>query len=165
MWRTTKGFMNWKNKSGPPNQLLINNKLVTKASEIAAEMNCFFIKKVETIREGIKNVTNTFSKCKEIMSTKTCKLNMKHVTITKVNKLIKLLKESRSISIDKLDNYCVKISADIIDKPLHHIITLSILQSKFPSIWKFSKVVPLHKKLGQLEEKKLQTSCYIVSTE
>ena len=43
-------------------------------------------------------------------------------------------------------NFCVKLAADVIDKPLHHIITLSIQQKKFPSGWKLSKVIPLHKK-------------------
>ena len=79
------------------------------------------------------------------MRNKQCKLSLKHVTVLKVNKLLKKLKNSRSTSIDELDNYCVKLAADIIDKPLHHIITLSILQNKFPSSWKVSKVIPLHK--------------------
>ena len=69
----------------------------------------------------------------------------------KVNKLLKNLKNSKSTSIDELDNFCVKMSADIIDKPLHHIITLSLMSSRFPSRWKYSKVIPLHKKDCKLE--------------
>ena len=78
---------------------------------------------------------------------------MSLATVAKVNKLLKKLKNSRSCSIDELDNFCIKISADLICKPLHHIITLSILQSKFPASWKFSKVIPLHKKESKLERK------------
>ena len=78
---------------------------------------------------------------------------MGHVTIEKVNKLLKSLKNTRSTSIDELDNFCVKISADIIDKPLYHIITLSIIQKKFPRNWKYSKVIPLHKKGDRLDRK------------
>ena len=87
------------------------------------------------------------------MRYKQCKLGLAHVTVMKVNKLLKTLKNSRSISIDELDNFSVKVAADIIDKPLHHIITLSILQKKFPSSWKLSKVIPLHKKGSKLERK------------
>ena len=47
----------------------------------------------------------------------------------------------------------MKISCELIAKPLHHIITLSIMQSKFPTSWKFSKIVPLHKKDSILESK------------
>ena len=71
------------------------------------------------------------------MQGKTCHLSLKHVSVIKVNKLLKSLKNSKSTAIDELDNFCVKAAADIIDKPLHHVITLSILQSKFPRSWKF----------------------------
>ena len=54
--------------------------------------------------------------------------------------------------MDQLDNYSVKLAAKFISGPLHHVITLSIMQSKFPSIWKYTKLVPLHKKLSQLKK-------------
>ena len=37
--------------------------------------------------------------------------------------------------------------------PVHHIITLSIMNSQFPQSWKNSKVIPLHKKEDVLEKK------------
>ena len=87
----------------------------------------FFIQKVTKIREGIAFLANLFPKCREIMENKKCKLGFRHVSVLKVNKLLKNLKNSKSTSIDELDNFCVKMSADIIDKPLHHIITLSLM--------------------------------------
>ena len=63
------------------------------------------------------------------------------------------MKNSRSTSIDQLDNFCIKIAANIIDSPLHHIICLSISQQKFPSSWKLSKVIPLHKKQCILDKR------------
>ena len=57
------------------------------------------------------------------------------------------------MAIDELDNFSVKLAAEVIARPLHHIITLSIMQEKFPSSWKFAKVLPLHKKLSTLEMK------------
>ena len=152
-WKTAKSFMDWESSSGPPSQLSVNGKLVTKASEIATEMNNFFMEKVRLIREGISFIPNRFIKCLEIMQNKTCKLSMKHVSISKVNKLLKKLKNSKSTSIDELDNFCVKVAADVIAEPLHHIITQSILQQKFPTLWKYSKVIPLHKKESKLERK------------
>ena len=152
-WSTAKSFMNWNKGGGPPLQLNIRGHLVTKAAVIAQEMNKFFIDKVKVIRNEIPFLNNTFSKCKEIMQGKTCHLSLKHVSVIKVNKLLKSLKNSKSTAIDELDNFCVKAASDIIDKPLHHVITLSILQSKFPRSWKFSKVIPLHKKNCNLEKK------------
>ena len=53
--------------------------------------------------------------------------------------------------MDELDSYAVKLSADHIAEPLHHIITLSLMHRKFPAGWKYTKLIPLHKKLSQLE--------------
>ena len=116
-------------------------------------MNQFFIQKVQTIINGIQHLPNLFIQCKETMKDKNCKLGLKHVPLSKVNKLLKNLKNSRSTAIDELDYFCVKISAYFIDKPLHHIITLSILQKKFPRSWKHSKVIPLHRRDSKLEKK------------
>ena len=43
------------------------------------------------------------------------------------------------------------MSADLIAGPVHHIVTLSLIQNKFPTEWKLSKVIPLHKKGSKLE--------------
>ena len=48
--------------------------------------------------------------------------------------------------MDGLINYVSRIGADVIAEPLHHIITLSIMQESFPEAWKCSKVVPIFKK-------------------
>ena len=80
-WRTAKSFMDWKQAGGPPNQLRVGSKLITKASLIAAEMNSFFIHKVTKIREGIAFMENLFIKCKDIMQHKTCKLFIRQVSV------------------------------------------------------------------------------------
>ena len=87
------------------------------------------------------------------MLNKTCKLNFKNVTVLKVKKLLKSLSNSRSTGVDELDNFSIKLAADYIAQPLHHIVTLSLTQKKIPSSWKFSKVLPLHKKEDQLDRK------------
>ena len=144
-WRTAKNFMNWKG-TGPPSQIEVDGQLVTKAKLIADHMNKFFISKVNTIRKGMQVVGWQLSSCREIMTGKTCRLGLHHVTQKQVNTLIHSLSRSRSLAIDELDNFSVKVAADLITKPLHHIVTLSIMQQRFPSQWKHSKVLPLHKK-------------------
>ena len=153
LWATAKNFMNWQETGGPPTQLHIGGRLISKASLIASELNSFFITKVSRIREVINYLPNRFIKCQEIMVDKNCKLGLKHITIKKINKLLKGLKNSKSISIDELDNFSVKAAADVIDKPLHHIVTLSLMQNSFPRFWKLSKVIPLHKKECKLNMK------------
>ena len=152
-WSTVKSFMNWKMSGGPPHQLSIGGRMITKSSIIAKEMNKFFMNKVKAVRESINFLPNSFSQCREIMKTKRCRLTLNHVSVEKVNKLLKGLKNKKSIALDELDNFCIKAAADILDKPVHHIISMSIMQNKFPRSWKLSKVIPLHKKLCPLEMK------------
>ena len=152
-WSTVKSFMNWKKSGGPPHQLFIDGKMITKSSHIAKEMNRFFMKKVKAVRDSITFLTNSFSQCKEIMKAKRCRLTLNHISVEKVNKLLKSLKNTKSTALDELDNFCIKVAADILDKPVHHIITMSIMQNRFPRSWKLSKVIPLHKKLCPLEMK------------
>ena len=137
MWRTSKEFMNWKS-TGTPTQLEVNNVLLTSAGSIAELMNNFFIEKVNLIRAGMRNVAANFSSCRDIMQNKQCKLNLGHLSVEKVRKLISSLSNSRSTGTDELDNFSVKVAGPAIAKPLHHIITLSVMQQKFPSSWKFA---------------------------
>ena len=135
-WRISKQFMGWKENSGPPLQLSINGQLITKALDIANAMNTFFMKKITDIQRAINYVPNSFVACINLMRHNKCQLSLQHVTRQRVNSLIKKLKNTKSSSIDKLDSYAIRIAADEITDPLHHIITLSILQQKFPTSWK-----------------------------
>ena len=120
--------------------------MVTSAKKIAELMNKFFIEKVENIRSKIPNIAPDLQQCKAIMAAKRGRVVLSHVTIKRVKFHLRNLKNTRSCSVDGLDNFCLKISADIIAKPIHHIITLLIMQSKFPAAWKLAKIVPVHKK-------------------
>ena len=87
------------------------------------------------------------------MGSKDCKLQLRHVSPDKVQKILRSLSSSKSIRIDELDNYSLKIAADYVVYPVHHIVCLSIIQEKFPNSWKYSKVIPLHKKGDSMERK------------
>ena len=149
VWKLTKSFMKWKTQ-GSPTQLVEDGQLITSAQQIACTMNSFFIDKVRCIREKMAKVAINLSSCKKIMERKGCRLGMSYVSVPRVQKLISSLSNSRSTALDELDNYSVKVAAPVIAMPLHHIVTLSLMQKKFPSSWKVAKVLPLHKKLDPL---------------
>ena len=152
LWKKSKEFMNWKS-TGTPTQIEVDNVLITSAGKIAEIMNTFFIEKVSIIRRGMRILAPSFSSCNKIMQNKNCKLSLSHVSVEKVKKLISSLSNSRSTATDEMDNYAVKVAGPAIAKPLHHIITLSLMQEKFPTTWKYAKVLPLHKKFSILERK------------
>ena len=154
VWGLAKKFMEWRSP-GPPTQLEVEEKkkisLCTKARTIAQIMNEFFISKVQNLLKNLKNLPADLSGCRKIMQDKDITINMKFVTVRKVKKLLHALKNKTSSSVDQLDNYSIKLVADHIAGPLHHVIVLSIMQQKFPTAWKFTKIVPLHKKLSPLK--------------
>ena len=132
-WKTAKSFMNWQSSSGPPSQLQVNGNLISRASDIATEMNSFFINKVKRLRSEIPFRFNNFQSCHQIMKGKSCSLDLSHVSLEKVIRILKGLKSSKSTGLDTFDSYSIKVSAEIIAQPVHHLICLSIIQSKFPS--------------------------------
>ena len=87
-------------------------------------MNQFFISKVQNIVKGLKDVPTNLNGCRKMMSGKNLSLSMRFVTVQKVRKLIGSLKNKTSSSVDQLDSYAVKVAADYIAEPLHHLITL-----------------------------------------
>ena len=144
-WQTTKNLMGWTQK-GPPSKIQKGTNLITSAKEIARLMNEFFILKVQNLRKNMPDIVPNFKACQNIMTDKQCKLGLSHVSLDKVKSVLSNLKSSKCASIDCLDSYSIKLAADLIARPIHHIITLSIMQSKFPSNWKQAKIIPIHKK-------------------
>ena len=154
LWSLARKYMNWKSP-GPPVQLEVETgkkvTLVTKAKDLAKVMNLFFISKVQRIVQELRKLPVNLGGCKSIMKNKKTSMNLQFISVAKVRKLIGGLKNKKSLSIDQLDNYSVKIAGDYVAGPLHHVISLSIMQQKFPSCWKLTKIVPLHKKKSTLK--------------
>ena len=152
LWKRAKSFIGWKSP-GTSSQIKVNNELITSARKIAHYMNEYFIEKVTSIRSVMHNMAFPVDKLIDKMSGKICKMQINHIQVNKVRKILKKLSNSKSTAVDELDNFSVKLAADLIVQPLHHIICLSFIQSKFPEKWKYSKVLPLHKKGEKLERK------------
>ena len=154
MWKASKEVMEWRS-AGSPNQIEVEGKLLTSAQSVAECMNQFFIEKVRTIRSSMTLLAPNFDSCKLTMKDKQTSLDLSFTSVKKVEKVLSQLSNSKSTAADGLNNYSVKLAATLISAPLHHIVTLSIMQQKFPSIYKFAKIIPLQKslKLNPLERK------------
>ena len=116
-------------------------------------MNEYFVDKILKLKDKFEDTPADYSHCFKAMDNKTCRLRMKYVTEKKILNILKSLKSSRSVGVDELDSYSLKVAAEVIAPSVYHIVTLSIMQRKFPSAFKFAKVIPLHKKLCKLERK------------
>ena len=152
LWQSAKSVLGWKSQSSP-HQIRVNDTLLTSSKKIAQCMNEYFINKVASIRSSMVPAPLPVMKLQEIMRGKNCNMQLQHVSLSKVRKILGSLSNSRSTSVDELDNFSLKLAADLVTQPIHHIICLSIIECKFPEIWKYSKVLPLYKKGDKLERK------------
>ena len=87
------------------------------------------------------------------MENKKGKLGLQFPSKKQVLNILRNLSNSKCSAIDGLDNFSLKIASNIIVDPIHHIISLSIMQGRFPNEWKKAKVIPLHKK-GDIHQPK-----------
>ena len=145
-WRSIKSFLGW-NSGGPPTQLIVNGELKNKPYELATAMNQFFHQKVGNLRENIPaSLTDPLDNVKKLMSNRTCSFSLKPVHPDVVGQIISNMKSSKSCGLDNMDSYVIKLAKDELTPVITHIINLSIQSRIFPALWKFSKVIPLHKK-------------------
>ena len=70
-----------------------------------------------------------------------------------VEKIISNLSNSSSFGLDLIDTFIIKLVKAEILPALTHIINLSIFTRTYPSLWKKTKVIPLHKKEDLLNPK------------
>ena len=74
-----------------------------------------------------------------------CHFKFKTVTVQQVCKLLESLKRKKASGLDDIPAYLLKDCANVIAKPLTHIINSSLTTGVFPTDWKLSKLIPIPK--------------------
>ena len=151
----------WKNayqllgssKSSFPNQIIINNTLVSKPINMASGMNNFFLDKIRKLKNENVNQTDFQQASEELVKFLSGKSLQNSFSIRELNdeemrKLIKSVTGKKSLGLDWICSYSLKIVAEELLPELKLIINLSINSGKFGSQWKLSKVLPGWKMKG-----------------
>ena len=150
VWKNVKGILNWKS-SGSPNQLFYKGSLVTKPQQLADAQNEYFVDKITTIRDNLPPPTSDpLGKLQTLMHGRLCTFALCAVHPDEVEKIVSGLNNSTAFGLDNIDTFAIKTE---IVPALTHIINLSISTQEFPSYWKKSKIIPLHKKDDLLNPK------------
>ena len=145
-WKNVKGILNWKS-SGSPSKLFYKGALKTKAQDIADSQNEFFIEKVAQIRANLPApAADPLTKLRSLMVGRQCTFKLDIVHPDQVDMIISGLKNSGSFGLDQIDTSIIKLVKSEILHAVTHIVNLSITTRRFPSSWKKSKIIPLHKK-------------------
>ena len=146
IWKNLKLWLGW-SKGGPPTKLIQNGNIVTKPSSLAKIMNEYFVSKVKQLRENLPDVPgNPLNLVKNLMKNRSCSFTFKPSHPDEVLKLITNLKATKSCGVDNIDAYVIKLAKHELLPVITHIVNLSLSNQVFPSQWKMSKIIPLHKK-------------------
>ena len=144
IWKNVKSILNWKT-SGSPNQLFYKGLLINKPQEIAEAQNQYFLEKIHPIRENLPPApTDPLQILRSLMEGRTCAFSLTAVHPDEIDKIVSNLSNSSSFGLDMIDTYIIKLIKPDILPALTHIINLSIAANVFPTLWKKSKVIPLH---------------------
>ena len=145
--------MNWKT-TGSPSQLFYKGTLVNKPQEVAEAQNHFFLDKITLIRENLPApVIDPLAVIRSLMAGRKCSFSFSAVHPDNIDKVISGLSNSSSFGLDQIDTYTIKLVKNDLVPALTHIVNLSLSSKTFPSSWKKSKIIPLHKKEDFLNPK------------
>ena len=145
LWANVKGWLNWSSSSSP-SKLFAEGRIETSPLKIATIMNNFYIDKVQKIREDLAHVgTDPLAELRKQMRSLDKSFTLKPIHPDLVRKIISELRNSKATGFDNIDTHILKLICDVVTPSITHIINLSIRSSKFPRIWKHSKVIPLLK--------------------
>jgi len=138
-WSLTKSLLNNKIQTSIP-PLFDNNNVITDAAHKAGIFNSFFAQNSRLPSHANTHPLPPF----EYLTDQ----RLDHLTFTpdEVYKVLVSLNVSKATGPDKIGNFLLKICAEGINMPLCKLFNHSLVTMKFPSKWKYSHVVPVHKK-------------------
>ena len=154
LWKNILGWLNWSSTSSPT-KLAHQGRVETSPKSIADIQNHYYVDKVRLIRRSMpESRRDPLATLKKQLQGRSSSFSFCPVKPEQVDKIIKLLKNSKSSGVDQLDTYILKLARKQIVPAVCHILNLSIQTNKFPTKWKISKVVPLYKGKGSLLDPK-----------
>ena len=138
-WKIVSSFMtkNGTNSSKIPPIENDDNTITSAANEKAELFNSFFIKQstVESNEDEVPTIPHVDKEITPLV-----------ISEHSVHQILSNLDTSKAVGPDLVHNKLLKCCADILTTPLTIIFNRSIIEGKFPSVWKTAHVTPIHKK-------------------
>jgi len=138
-WSLTKSLLNNKIQTSIP-PLFEDNNVITDAAHKAGIFNTFFAQNSRLPPHAATHPLPPF----EYLTDR--RLESLSVSPDEVYKVLASLNVSKATGPDNIGNFLLKICARSISDSLAKLFNYSLETNKFPSKWKHSNVVPVHKK-------------------
>ena len=142
-WGIIKNIINKNQKPQTQGRFKIWDNLITSDKNIICnKFNDFFVNIGPTLAKSIPKVNK--SPLSYMGNRMTESIYLEPVTEKEINTLISALKDTAT-GFDDMNSMSLKISSEILVKPLTNICNLSLTQGIFPSQLKIANVIPLYK--------------------
>ena len=149
IWRCIKQLIP-KGSHSIPNLLTDGTNIAETKTDVANLFNKFYTELSSNIFNcETDDPVNTFNALKEFTESKISKTEpfiINAITELEVFQMLITLNVNKSAGVDTIGPHILKLSANIISKPIAHMINLSIATGKFPEKLKVAKVTPIYKK-------------------
>jgi len=142
-WKTLNNAINISKERQDNISLVVNNMRITDPTIIVSKFNDHFInigpKLASNIPACNKQVSDYLS------SPPTNSMNLVPTDKSEIIAIIKTLKNSTSLGLDKIPSNIIKFGSEIISSPLADIINCTLRTCIFPNSLKAAKVMPIFK--------------------
>ena len=133
--------------------------MLSNPAEIATEVNKFFIEKIKKLKEEFtaSEDEDPVFDLKKYLSTKNIPkegFSLKELDDEDVKKLLKQMKGKKSLELDWICGFSLKLSSECLTDELKALINIKIQKHKFVEKWKCSKILPGWKNKGNRFELK-----------
>jgi hypothetical protein len=129
-----------------PSTLQVGERSLNNPDEIVNALNQHFVNisnKINRVDFKAENFIDLKNQLNEKLGSLEFDINF--ITPFEVSKIIHHLHANKSTGLDGISPKIIKICKDVISPILANIINLCISQGIFPDIFKFARVIPIHK--------------------
>jgi hypothetical protein len=129
---------NYSSDTIPPIEL--NNVILTDDADKAEAFNDFFLSVTEL------DDSNAFLPHEPVINPVIDRLEFIEITATDINDQLGLIDVSKAYGPDEISPRLLKEGGNPMSSLLLNLFNMSLVSSKFPSLWKKANVIPIHKK-------------------
>ena len=142
-WKKIKTLTN-ESKTNNLNKLKVNNTVLHNPLSVAQAFNQHFSSVCAPTLSHPYVISNNTPPCHSTFS-------FKPITPVEVMNAINELKVSSGAGLDGVENKFLKIASHILMYPLCDLFNLSLSTCEIPTIWKCSRITPIHKAGSELD--------------
>ena len=144
-WRLLKSLNN-SQKQQIPHVISHKGDKITSPKEIAKIANDHYIDKIQDIRKKLEvDENDPIELLNSLIPKNLNSFSIPFITVKQTSDLIKKAKNSNSTGYDSISNNILKKIEYKIAPFIAHLINCIILHSRFPSIYKLTKILPISK--------------------